>query len=42
MATKEKIKMPKLCERPLQQNPFTTHRDPKTGKWVVIKPKEEK
>jgi hypothetical protein len=21
----------------LQQNPFTTYRDPRTGQWVVIK-----
>jgi hypothetical protein len=22
----------------LKTNPFTTYRDPKTGKWVVVKP----
>jgi hypothetical protein len=24
-------------KRKLQQNPFTTYRDPRTGQWVVIK-----
>lgn len=28
--------MQKLCDRPLKQNPFTTYRDPETGKWVVV------
>ncbi|MEA5517629.1 hypothetical protein [Limnoraphis robusta] len=27
----------KACEKPLQPNPFTTYRDPETGRWVVIK-----
>jgi hypothetical protein len=22
--------------RPLKQNPFTTHRDPQTGRWIVV------
>jgi hypothetical protein len=22
----------------LRQNPFTTYRDPKTGRWVVVTP----
>jgi hypothetical protein len=25
-------------EEVLKPNPFTTYRDPQTGKWVVIKP----
>lgn len=24
------------CTAPCKQNPFTTYRDPKTGKWVVV------
>ena len=26
----------KSCQKPLKSNPFTTYRDPKTGKWVVV------
>lgn len=26
----------------LRQNPFTTYRDPMTGKWVVVKPQQPK
>lgn len=29
--------MPKICNQPLPTNPFTTYRDPATGKWVVVK-----
>jgi hypothetical protein len=29
--------MVKASNEPLQPNPFTTYRDPKTGLWVVIK-----
>ncbi len=42
MAAREEIKMPKLCEKPLQKNPFTTRRDPKTGKWMVVESEENK
>ncbi|EAW37035.1 hypothetical protein L8106_21512 [Lyngbya sp. PCC 8106] len=27
----------KTCEKPLQTNPFTTYRDPETGRWIVVK-----
>lgn len=30
--------MSKSSHPPLKQNPFYTYRDPKTGKWIVIKP----
>ena len=30
--------MAKICDQPLKQYPFKTHRDPKTGKWLVEKP----
>ncbi len=26
------------CPKPLRANPYTTYRDPQTGKWIVIKP----
>jgi hypothetical protein len=29
--------MVKVSDEPLQPNPFTTHRDPNTGLWVVVK-----
>ena len=29
--------MAKVCKKPLKNNPFSTYRDPVTGKWVVIK-----
>ncbi|AFY76857.1 hypothetical protein Ple7327_1478 [Pleurocapsa sp. PCC 7327] len=29
--------MVKSSNEPLQPNPFTTYRDPKTGLWVVVK-----
>ncbi|MDB9513741.1 hypothetical protein PN499_21320 [Kamptonema animale CS-326] len=32
----------KPCEKPLKSNPFTTYRDPKTGKWVVVNQEEKK
>ncbi|WP_199314153.1 hypothetical protein [Leptolyngbya sp. FACHB-671] len=25
----------------LQQNPFLTYRDPKTGRWLVVKPQQQ-
>ena len=28
--------MQKPCDKPLKANPFTTYRDPATGKWIVI------
>lgn len=28
--------MGKTCSSPLKANPFTTYRDPKTGRWVVV------
>lgn len=27
----------KTQENKLRSNPFTTYRDPKTGRWVVVK-----
>lgn len=30
-------KMARVSSDPLQPNPFTTYRDPKTGTWIVIK-----
>ncbi|OCR02652.1 hypothetical protein BCD67_15800 [Oscillatoriales cyanobacterium USR001] len=32
----------KACDKPLKSNPFTTCRDPQTGKWIVIKPEPQK
>lgn len=29
--------MAQLCQQPLAESPFTTYRDPYTGKWVVQK-----
>lgn len=29
--------MARVSSDPLQPNPFTTYRDPKTGTWIVIK-----
>ena len=29
--------MARPCNKPLKTNPFTTQRDPKTGRWEVIK-----
>lgn len=29
--------MAKPCNQPLKANPFTTDRDPQTGKWIVNK-----
>lgn len=35
----ECIKMAaKPCSKPLKSNPFTTYRDPITGKWMVVNP----
>jgi hypothetical protein len=28
------------CNKPLKSNPFTTYRDPQTGKWTVVKPEQ--
>ncbi|MEB3278789.1 MAG: AraC family transcriptional regulator [Lyngbya sp.] len=28
-------------EKPLKTNPFTTYRDPKTGRWLVVKPESQ-
>lgn len=28
--------MPKISRKPLKQNPFTSYRDPVTGRWVVV------
>lgn len=33
---KELTAMQKQCDKPLKANPFTTYRDPATGKWIVI------
>ncbi|MDY6802696.1 MAG: hypothetical protein SXA11_02670 [Cyanobacteriota bacterium] len=27
----------KICEKPVQTNPFLSYRDPKTGRWVTVK-----
>lgn len=32
--------MAKACNKPVRENPFTVYRDPKTGKWMVLKPTE--
>lgn len=29
--------MARVCDQPLKQSPFTTYRDPKTGRWIVEK-----
>lgn len=29
--------MARVSSDPLQPNPFTTYRDPKTGRWIVVK-----
>ena len=29
--------MPKLCTKPLKQQPFYSYRDPKTGRWYVVR-----
>jgi hypothetical protein len=36
-ASKECIDMIKPCSQPLKINPFTSYRDPVTGKWIVVK-----
>ncbi|MEM7771665.1 MAG: hypothetical protein AAF327_14300 [Cyanobacteria bacterium P01_A01_bin.37] len=28
--------MPQSTKRALRQNPFTAHREPDTGRWVII------
>ena len=28
--------MLKPCDKPLKTNPFSTYRDPETGKWLVV------
>lgn len=28
--------MVKPCSKPLKNNPFTSYRDPNTGRWVVV------
>jgi hypothetical protein len=33
---KECIEMIKPCSQPLKINPFTSYRDPTTGKWTVV------
>ena len=30
------------CNKPLKSNPFTTYRDPQTGKWIVVNQEENK
>ncbi|MDB9525618.1 hypothetical protein PN498_06435 [Oscillatoria sp. CS-180] len=32
--------MAKACQKPLKGNPFSTYRDPSTGKWIVVKQKK--
>lgn len=34
----QELRTMKLCPKPLRSNPFTTYRDPKTGRWLVVKP----
>ncbi|MEG5057596.1 hypothetical protein QUB60_04800 [Microcoleus sp. A2-C5] len=34
--SKECIYMIKPCSQPLKINPFTCHRDPATGRWIVV------
>lgn len=29
--------MAKLCNKPVQPNPFNSYRDPLTGQWLVLK-----
>lgn len=29
--------MMQKCEKPLKTNPFTTYRDPETGRWITLK-----
>ncbi|MGD1713707.1 hypothetical protein [Hydrocoleum sp. CS-953] len=31
----------KNCTKPLKSNPFQSIRDPKTGRWVIIKSCEQ-
>jgi hypothetical protein len=28
--------MSNTSKKPLRQNPYTTYRDPQTGKWIVV------
>jgi hypothetical protein len=30
--------MARPCKKPLKSNPFTARRNPKTGRWEIIKP----
>lgn len=32
----------KACDKPLKSNPFTTYRDPQTGKWIVVNQEQHK
>ncbi|HLO48413.1 MAG TPA: hypothetical protein VK211_08340 [Kamptonema sp.] len=34
--------MMKACDKPLKSNPFTTYRDPQTGKWIVVQQEQNK
>ena len=36
-ASKECIDMIKPCSQPLKINPFTSYREPVTGRWIVVK-----
>lgn len=29
-------------QKQLRHNPYTTYRDPMTGRWIVIKPEQQK
>ncbi|HEY9627929.1 MAG TPA: hypothetical protein V6C84_11555 [Coleofasciculaceae cyanobacterium] len=29
--------MMKTCNKPLKTNPFSSYRDPATGRWIVVK-----
>ncbi|MEB3210653.1 MAG: hypothetical protein VKL39_04840 [Leptolyngbyaceae bacterium] len=35
------IPMAQSTKRALRQNPFTTYREPDTGRWVVVHPSSE-
>ncbi|GET40179.1 hypothetical protein [Microseira wollei] len=35
---REKLFMDQVSQKPLKPNPFTTYRDAKTGRWIVVLP----
>jgi len=32
--------MMKVYPKPLRSNPYSSYRDPKTGRWLIVKPLE--